>query len=188
MTPQKERVACRVEIFEQSDVAEILGFQKNRVKNWTSGRPFNLQPSVRNSLGKGSRKLFSREDVYCFMLIKEMNDIGIPVPVVREFVETRRDLAFADFWSDPTWIGAKAEGPKFSWETNLTAECQVGLHLDPEQQSASYLAVNVKRIVDEIDGNIDTLRGRRIRGSDEGGKPANSTLTRSRASGTKSKG
>jgi hypothetical protein len=63
-------------IYELSEVAEILAMPKSRVKNWTIGRPLRITPSVRAATGKGSRNLYSVEDVYLIGLADQLNVDG----------------------------------------------------------------------------------------------------------------
>jgi len=75
------------DIYQLGDVAAILGIEKSRVKNWTIGRPFSLRPSLRSSYGKGSRNLFSRNDVNRFALVERLRDVGAPVVAIQELIE-----------------------------------------------------------------------------------------------------
>jgi hypothetical protein len=61
-----------MEIFSLAEVAKIVGMPTDRAKDWTVGKPFEIKPSIRAAEGKGSRKLFSVEDVYLMAFVNEM--------------------------------------------------------------------------------------------------------------------
>jgi hypothetical protein len=50
--------------FELGEIAKILRMSITKVKNWTIGCPFKLEPSIGTITGHGSRNLYSLEDMY----------------------------------------------------------------------------------------------------------------------------
>src|SRR5450755_3901247 len=50
-------------LFMQSEAANILGLPNSLVKNWTIGRPLEINPSIA-ARGTGSRNLYDQRDLY----------------------------------------------------------------------------------------------------------------------------
>lgn len=110
-----------LQIYELADIASLLGLEKSRVKNWTIGRPFSVRPSVRASSGKGSRNLFSRNDVYCFALVKRLNEIGVPVEAIQQMLQKMGTRMGEDeFWSDRRdWLIIKRSGINSAYQVDV---------------------------------------------------------------------
>lgn len=110
-----------LQIYELADIAVLLDLEKSRVKNWTIGRPFSVRPSVRASSGKGSRNLFSRNDVYCFALVKRLNGIGVPVEAIQQMLQ-KMDARIGEdeFWSDGRdWLIIKRSGIDSAYQVDV---------------------------------------------------------------------
>ncbi len=83
-----------MEVFELSEVAEILAVPKARIKNWTIGRPLRIRPSVRAATRKGTRNLYSVEDVYLMGLADQLRDDGFaPETIQAVLKKIRRDVS-----------------------------------------------------------------------------------------------
>ena len=165
-------------IYELADIAGILGIEKSRVKSWTIGRPFCVRPSVRAALGKGSRNLFSRNDVYCFALVKRLNEAGVPVACIQGMLENLRPN-FADdkFWKDQNWILITRKGSDFSYDIDFGAKFFIQFEIDPEHNIACVYAVNVKSVREAVLDKINFLTHPKTRPSrpdiEKGGKKRN---------------
>ena len=77
-----------MEIFELSEVAEILEVPKARIKNWTIGRPLRITPTIRS--GKGTRNLYSVEDVYVLTLANQLNEDGFSPKAIQAVIKKVR--------------------------------------------------------------------------------------------------
>jgi len=78
--------------FELSDVADLLQLSISTVKNWTIGRPLSIKPSIRASQGKGSRNLYSREDVYVLALAAQLSRDGFAIKTVQDILDKQIEL------------------------------------------------------------------------------------------------
>jgi len=65
-----------MEIFELSEMAEVLGMPLTKARNWTIGRPLTIPASVRTASGTGRSNLFSIEDVYLMGLAYAFSKAG----------------------------------------------------------------------------------------------------------------
>lgn len=81
--------------FEFREMIDVLGMSPSRAKNWTVGRPFKLEPSIRTASGQGSRNLYSLEDVYLMGVANELSHAGMAASAIGELVAALR-ARFAD--------------------------------------------------------------------------------------------
>src|SRR5437868_13693562 len=79
-----------LQIFELSEVAELLRLSRSTVKNWTIGRPLSIKPSIRASRGKGSRNLYSRDDACVLALAAQLSRNGFALKTVQSVLKELR--------------------------------------------------------------------------------------------------
>ena len=155
-----------LQIYELADIAAILGLEKARVKNWTIGRPFSVRPSIRASFGKGSRNLFSKNDVYCFALVKRLNEIGTPVEAIQQMLKGGYGAELAEdssWWQDGgAWLIIERIGSSYRIGIQIThkdaAYQTASVTLQPEDEVACCYAVNLKPFADAVSTRIDVFR------------------------------
>lgn len=98
------------EIFELGEVARIIGLAEPTIKFWTKGRPVMIKPSVHRARGKGSRNLYSRDDLVLFAIAKRMRDDGLPGEAVQCAIDrVGADLAKVNF------VAVARVGTKQEW-------------------------------------------------------------------------
>jgi DNA-binding transcriptional MerR regulator len=144
-------------VFELADVAAILGIEKSRVKNWTIGRPFSVRASVRASFGKGSRNLFSRNDVYCLGLVKRLSEVGAPAKAIQSMLEKLgAEVATDAFWKEGEWLFLKRTNRDVSYQTDFDPQPfgYINVRIEPGDEIVCSYAVNLKCIVDAISTKI----------------------------------
>ena len=76
-----------MDIFELSEVAEVLGIPKTKVANWTIGRPLKITPSVRTALGKGARNLYGRHSLYLMAIANALIEAGLNSGAVQKVLD-----------------------------------------------------------------------------------------------------
>ena len=76
-----------VNVFTLGEVAEILEVPKSRIKNWTIGRPLKIIPKVRAFRGKGSRNLYSLEDVYLLAFVNQLHNDGLSNKLIEYVID-----------------------------------------------------------------------------------------------------
>ena len=56
--------------FTRAATAHVLGVSSDRLKDWSSGKPWTVRPSL-SALGRGSRTIYSTADLYlgCIALV-----------------------------------------------------------------------------------------------------------------------
>lgn len=80
-------------LFSTRQVAEMLGIEMWRVKNFSEGEAFRLPPTMLVGRGRGSRRLYDKKDVYRILIANEMTMMGFTPQAVgaaiREIAESR---------------------------------------------------------------------------------------------------
>ena len=79
-----------IDVFTLGEVAKVLSVPSSRIKNWTIGRPFHVAPSIVTGRGKGSRNLYSLEDVYFFALLNRLDGDGLSTDLIGWVVTDER--------------------------------------------------------------------------------------------------
>jgi hypothetical protein len=79
------------EIFDRAEVAEMLDMEYGVVRNWSTGKPLSITPSVRSTGRKGALSLYSTNDVFKFGIAAEMVTQGVTFPVVNEMLSKLND-------------------------------------------------------------------------------------------------
>jgi hypothetical protein len=80
-----------LQTFEFREMISILGMSGSRAKNWTVGRPFKLEPSIRTASGQGSRNLYSLEDVYLMGVANDLSLVGMAASAIGELVAALKE-------------------------------------------------------------------------------------------------
>src|SRR5580658_7884012 len=75
-----------IRTFEFREMIDVLGISATKAKNWTVGRPFRLEPSIRTASGQGSRNLYSLEDVYLMGVANELSHAGMAAAAIGKLV------------------------------------------------------------------------------------------------------
>jgi DNA-binding transcriptional MerR regulator len=83
-------------VFTLGAVAKILGLPKTRVKNWTIGRPLKIVPEISAGQGKGSRNLYSFEDIHVFALVNELDRDGFSSRAIKRILDLDGQQVFIE--------------------------------------------------------------------------------------------
>lgn len=76
-----------MQTFEFREMIDVLGMDAAKAKNWTVGRPFKIEASIRTASGHGSRNLYSLEDVYLMGLANELSHAGMAANAIGKLLE-----------------------------------------------------------------------------------------------------
>jgi DNA-binding transcriptional MerR regulator len=138
-----------MEIFELSEMANLLGVPFTKARNWTIGRPLSIPASIRTATGTGSRNLYSIEDVYLMGLANEFSKAGFAAKAIGRLLEAvdSKKLAQMD------WLTV--------WRTGtLKFELRAGGKANPPEGVLVFHKVNVGAMVKGIDRKVEGLRGK----------------------------
>lgn len=70
-------------VFESTDVEKLLGISSTRLNKFIERRLYGIRPSIRSGIGRGRRRLFSREDVFGIALVWWLFEAGFRSPVIQ---------------------------------------------------------------------------------------------------------
>ena len=138
-----------MQTFEFREMIRVLGMSAATGKNWTVGRPFKLEPSIRTATGHGSRNLYSVEDVYVMGLAHELNKAGMAANAIGKVVGAVRAKFPSGLASvDILYIscGGKLTYRIETREDRLPADTMV------------RLAIDMRRLRDRVDREVGRLR------------------------------
>jgi len=79
-----------MDVFELGEIVKLLDMSPVKAKNWTIGRPFKLDASIKTASGQGSRNLYSLEDVYLMGVANEMSHAGMAAKAIGKLVAALR--------------------------------------------------------------------------------------------------
>ena len=138
-----------VQTFEFREMIRELGMSASTGKNWTVGRPFKLEPSIRTATGHGSRNLYSLGDVWLMGVANELSKAGMAANAIGKVVGAIR----AKF---PKGLGAVdalyiSRGDKGTYRIETR---EVRLPAD----SIVRIVVDVRRLRAGIDREVGRLR------------------------------
>ncbi len=136
-----------MQTFEFRELISILGMSPSRAKNWTVGRPFKLEPSIRTASGQGSRNLYSLEDVYLMGLANELGHAGMAAGAIGEIVAAVR---VKGGWSDADTLYV-FRGPNSTYRIEHR-EDRLPAH------SIVRIAINISGLRNRIDLHARKLR------------------------------
>jgi hypothetical protein len=72
----------RAELYGTKEVAEILGFDEWRVKNFSEGAAYGLPPAHRIGRGRGSRRLYGWADIFRIAIAEHLVASGFTAKAV----------------------------------------------------------------------------------------------------------
>jgi len=87
----------RLELYGTRQVAAILDIPEWRVKNFSEGEAYRLPPSVRVGSGRGSRRLYSWEDIFRIGLADRLVRFGFTPEAVGQAVREVPESTFAPY-------------------------------------------------------------------------------------------
>src|SRR5438445_584082 len=142
--------------FELSEVADLLHRSNSTVKNWTIGRPLSIKPSIRASRGKGSRNLYSREDVYLLALAAQLSRDGFAPNTVKQVfkeLKGRSDLLGSNY---STLV---ISSPEDRLEVKfLTGPLTISLHERLRADVIGSYVLNLTKLVKWVETRIEGMQ------------------------------
>jgi hypothetical protein len=138
-----------IQTFEFREMIDVLGMSPTKAKNWTVGRPFKLEPSIRTASGQGSRNLYSLEDVYLMGVANELSRAGMAAAAIgRVVAELKRKFPDGLSGVDSLFI---TRGPKLTYRIEHRED-----HLPAD--SVVRLSIAVVRLRRKVDHAVKRLR------------------------------
>jgi hypothetical protein len=110
--------AGSIYIFRASDVTRILGIEKWRLEKFLTGKQYRLSPSGHIGKGKGSWRLFSRENLYRLEVASRIVEDGFTAKFVSMVLQEIDDSELLDIdehgatAATDLWVVRSATGPR----------------------------------------------------------------------------
>ena len=148
-------------VLELSDVAYLLQLTNSTVKNWTIGRPLSIKPSIRASRGKGSRNLYSIEDVHLLALAVQLTRDGFALKTVQRVLKElkgRSDLLGSDY--STLVISSPKAGPEIKLPEIkfLPGPVTIGVHEQLRADVIGRYVLNLTKMVEWVENRIEGMR------------------------------
>jgi DNA-binding transcriptional MerR regulator len=148
---------AEIQIFELSEVADLLDLTASTVKNWTIGRPLSIKPSIRASRGKGSRNLYSREDVCALALAAQLSRDGFTLQTVQRVLKALKGRSELLGSSYSTLVISGSGGqPKIDF---LSGQISIGVHEQLRADALGRYVLNLKKLVAWVESQIAKMPG-----------------------------
>jgi DNA-binding transcriptional MerR regulator len=146
-----------IQVFELSEVADLLDLTASTVKNWTIGRPLSIKPSIRASRGKGSRNLYNRDDVCVLALAAQLSRDGFALKTVQKVLKElkgRSHLLGSPYSS--LVISSSGGKPEIKF---LSGQITIGVHEQLRADVIGRYVLNLTKLVSWVEGRIAKISG-----------------------------
>jgi hypothetical protein len=91
-----------VNIFDLSGLAKLAGVPLLQARNWTSGRPLRIRPSVQIPKAKRTRSLYGETEVFKLAIANRLRHGGVVFRAIRAVLDRIRPEDFV--YGDAKWL------------------------------------------------------------------------------------
>lgn len=74
-------ITLDMKVYTRIEAAQAAGIHPAVVKNWSTGKPITITPSIRNEGKRGSLTLYSEEDVALIKRVAHLEKMGFRLDV-----------------------------------------------------------------------------------------------------------
>jgi DNA-binding transcriptional MerR regulator len=149
---------AEIQIFELSEVADLLDLTPSTVKNWTIGRPLTIKPSIRASRGKGSRNLYSRDDVRVLALAAQLSRDGFAPNTVQKVLKELKGRSHL-LGSPLSALVISSSGGKPEIKFLSGGSITIGVYEQLRADLIGRYVLNLAKLVSWVDGRIAKVPG-----------------------------
>ena len=75
-----------LQVFDRKQIAEILDIPIALIRNWSSGKPLAIKPSIRAPGKRGATNLYTLQDVYVFGVAAILAEFGMKALLIEHVV------------------------------------------------------------------------------------------------------
>jgi len=147
-----------IQIFELSEVADLLDLTPSIVKNWTIGRPLTIKPSIRASRGKGSRNLYSRDDVLVLALAAQLSRDGFALNTVQRVLKELKGRSHL-LGSALSALVISSSGGKPEIKFLAGGPITIGVHEQLRADVMGRYVLNLTKLASWIESRISKVPG-----------------------------
>lgn len=135
------------------EVAQILGMEMWRLQRFLSNPRFQLTASGQLGEGRGSRRFFTKQDVYRIGIAAFLARDGFALRLVSEVLQTVQDQDLIDFDEN----AARIDSGIALWRREGEPKIEVFSGAREVSVNGPYYVLNLAEITEEIDGRIRSL-------------------------------
>ncbi len=143
------------------DVIEVLGVAASRLQNFLLSNVYGLSPALQTGTGRGSRRLYSREDIYRLKVASTLFSDGFRPETVAKVLGIIEDGHFLD------WDSQGNERTPGRIVFRRTSQGPQPEHLFFDKAPArrpnepTYYTLDLAEVVEQVDREIAALEKRR---------------------------
>lgn len=149
---------AEIQIFELSEVADLLALTPSTVKNWTIGRPLTIKPSIRASRGKGSRNLYSRDDVCVLALAAQLSRDGFALKTVQKVLKELKGRSHL-LGSHSSALVISSSGGKPEIKFLSGGQISIGVYEQLRADVVGRYVLNLTKLVSWVEDRIAKMPG-----------------------------
>jgi len=139
-------------IFQLPEMADILGVEIAKAKNWTNGRTgLIIKPSIRESTGTGKSDLYSLEDLYLMALANEFSKAGLAAKAIGKLIEAIKSKF--DSISDSSWLTI--------WRPEAGGNFRLAEGRDRPPKAILWMALSVRELLRGVEEKLEAKDRRR---------------------------
>lgn len=149
-------------VFDLSGLAKLAGVSVFQARNWTSGRPLRIKPSVRIRKVERSRSLFSETEVFMMAIANRLRHGGVVFHAIKAVLDK---VAPEDFIrGNGKWLFVVVEGRETQsrvcndeeLEEEIQRQCAWAEISDPK---CTCHFLEISHLLSEVQGRIDAYSG-----------------------------
>lgn len=141
------------DVLDLSGLAHVVGIPILQARNWTSGRPLRIKPSVRAAIGKGSRNLYDETDVFKVAVAQRMRQHGLSFRLIQYVLDHVALERFVERSSDWLILKINAEGVEHEEQAADPKEC--GLTTLAYTTGCTHIAIELSSLLGKVVDRID---------------------------------
>jgi hypothetical protein len=141
------------DVLDLSGLARVVGIPILQARNWTSGRPLRIKPSVRAAIGKGSRNLYDTTDVFKIAVANRLRQYGQSFKLI-QYVLDHVDLrTFGE--QGNYWLILRISADGIEHEVREADTEQGGLTTVEYAVDCLNLAIHISSFLSDVEQRID---------------------------------
>lgn len=145
--------------FPAGEVAEILGVPMWRLQKYIDSPQYKFSPEGKLGKGQGSRRVFTREDIYLLALVGRLVGDGFAAKFVGSILEEK--FEDYDFYGSHDREGKEVRSPGFLGLLRGAGGPKAKFFDKPPtlgEQDSPYYVLNIYEVTGEIDKRIARMK------------------------------
>ena len=137
-----------------SGLAQLAGVPLLQARNWTSGRPLSIRPSVQVATGTGTRNLYSDSDVLKLAIANKLRNGSVGFRAIRYVIETVEPEQFVYGYADWLIVLVRRDDSSHRAVRNVDLENEL-ISAQLSDTETVYFFVHLSKLLGEVQTRID---------------------------------